>query len=97
MGWVSDKLRNIYNNCPSMIVIVIVTVCLAVISPFVYILFLFSIGNFQFMSEWPFKSLIAENFYWLRYGIIILPFTTIVIGLLLARKRYMNIMYRKYN
>lgn len=95
MIWFRCKFLNlwdIYNNYPSVIAIVTKTYYLVLISPCIYILILYLVGNFQLIVIWPLKSFINSNFFVFKAGLIICPVAIITIGLSKARKHYLKLI-----
>ena len=99
MGGLRDKIdhiEEILHQFPSVLFIVLLTICFAVFSPFVYVSIINGISNTQILTTFPFKGLVENNIDVLKYGLVIVPVAVLCIGLSLAQERYSRIISRFY-
>ncbi|RSN81527.1 hypothetical protein EA770_10440 [Acinetobacter baumannii] len=99
MEWLKEKMESlgeVFDQFPSVLIIVLFTICMAIFSPFVYVSILTGIADTQILTAFPFKSLIEDNIDILKYGLVLVPFAVICIGFSLAHERYSRILSRFY-
>ncbi|MFV5384340.1 hypothetical protein [Acinetobacter junii] len=88
------NLNDIFEQFLSVFVISITTMCIAAISPFIYMKALIAIANFRLFNTKPYFDLVVNNYEVLKFGIIIIPIAILIIGFDLAYGRYQRIICR---